>query len=343
MKKRALFIIKERVVYGTKTKAYGLFNSCKFVAKTLKENDIEAEVIQVVDNNCIDKHVSRFKPTHCFIEAIWVVPSKFEVLAKLHPKVNWIIRIHSMVPFLTSEGMAYEWLNKYNELRKKGIKINISCNNINMHKDMKSIYGDNISYTPNIYHPDINAKPEEHFNFKKLKDDLHIGCFGALRVLKNHTQQAHWAIEFADKIKKKLFFHVNVSEHEQREAGPVLSNLRSIFENTNHNLVEHLWHDHIDFMELVKNMDMGMQISFSETFNIVAADFVSCGIPIVTSKDIKFVNCLSAVNSSERKKVINALYIAYYGRIFGLHRINDILLIIHNEKAKKAWLNFFKQ
>jgi hypothetical protein len=33
-------------------------------------------------------------------------------------------------------------------------------------------------------------------------------------------------------------------------------------------------------------MDIGLQVSFSETFNIVSADFVSMGVPIVVSGEV---------------------------------------------------------
>jgi len=45
--------------------------------------------------------------------------------------------------------------------------------------------------------------------------------------------------------------------------------------------------DHSDFISIVKSMDIGMQVSLSESFNIVAADFVSNGIPLVGSPDIE--------------------------------------------------------
>ena len=151
--KRILFIIKERNVYGSKTKAYGLYNSCQFVANKLKEYGVETKVVQVVDNNSIDREVSLFKPTHCFIEAIWVVPSKFEILSALHPTVNWHVRIHSMIPFLSSEGIAFEWINEYQSLRNKGINISLSCNNEDLYKSMQLLYGNSVSYTPNMYFP----------------------------------------------------------------------------------------------------------------------------------------------------------------------------------------------
>ena len=34
----------------------------------------------VVDNNGIDKEITEYKPTHVFIEGLWVVPEKFDVL-----------------------------------------------------------------------------------------------------------------------------------------------------------------------------------------------------------------------------------------------------------------------
>lgn len=333
-----LFIIKERSVYGTKTKAYGLFNSCQFICNKLKKHNIEANVVQVIDNNCIDKYVTQYSPTHCFIEALWAVPSKFEVLAKLHPNVKWIIRLHSMIPFLSSEGMAFEWLNDYINLRKKGINISISCNNEKLYEDLKQLYDEGVSYTPNIYEPEI---PPTKQDVNKKDDTIDIGCFGALRVLKNHTQQALWAIEFANKIEKKLNFHVNISEHEQRESGPVLRNLRAIFKNTNHTLIEHPWYDHSDFLQIVKKMDLGMQISFTETFNVTAADFVYCEIPIVVSKEIKFVHPNCSVNPTNEKQVDSAMKYAFYDR--KIVKENKELLDEHNRCAYNSWLKFIAE
>lgn len=349
---RVLFVIKERTVYGTKTKAYGLYNSCDFVARSLRAEGIESKAVQVVDNNCIDREVSLFKPTQCFIEAIWVVPSKFEVLARLHPNVKWIIRLHSMLPFLASEGMAFEWLNQYMELRKKGIDISISCNNDVLRDHMRSIYGKSITYTPNIYLPDDDCERTERFDLRKDDCDIHIGCFGALRVLKNHPQQAVWAMAFADGIGKTLHFHINVSEHEQREAGPILRNLRGIFMNTKHKLVEHPWYNHCDFLGLVRRMDIGMQVSFTETFNVTAADFVSCGIPIVVSNEIKFVHPCCRVEPTDDVGIMSALRNAYHnyippfsgGLLFGscLKCRNLSYLEKHNAKAVRQWLSFLK-
>jgi hypothetical protein len=337
--KRVLFIIKERNVYGSKTKAYGLFNSCQFVANKLKEYGIESKVVQVVDNNDIDREVSLFRPTDCFVEAIWVVPSKFEVLSKLHPTVNWYVRIHSMIPFLSSEGMAFEWINEYQNLRNKGIKISLSCNNEDLYESMKLIYGDSVSYTPNMYFPPYTAPEFDEKRKTKNKPIINIGCFGALRVLKNHTQQAVSAIQYANRTGKTLNFHVNISEHEQAQAGPTLRSLRAIFANTRHNLVEHPWYDHSQFLNVVKDMDLGMQISFTETFNITAADFVFCGVPIIVSKEIKFVNEASRTDPTNEEEIQKTIRTTLENENRAV-RINLSLLNRHNDDAVIAWLSF---
>ena len=309
---KVLFVIKQRLAYGTKTKAYGLVNSCRFVAAQLERVGIEADVVEVVDNNCIDRVVTEHKPTHCFIEALWVVPSKFRELARIHPKVKWTIRLHSMVPFLTSEGMAFEWINQYNALKSEGINIDLSVNNDRMLEDMDTLFPGTVSYTPNIYYGENDGQSTERFNYPR-KNALHIGCFGALRVLKNHSQQAIWAMEFAESQDRILWFHVNISEHEQREAGPILRNLRAMFSNTKHYLVEHPWYNHADFIELVKQMDIGMQVSFTETFNVVAADFVHSKIPVVVSREIDFVVEECKADATNKREVLSALDAAYFG------------------------------
>lgn len=339
---RVLFIIKERKVYGTKTASYGLVNSCQFVVNALIKRGIDAKVVQVIDNNSIDREVNSYKPTHCFIEALWVVPSKFEELAKLHPTVKWNVRIHSMIPFLVGEGMAFDWINGYIKLKTdKNINISISCNNYKLYEDLGSAYA-SINYAPNIYNPE-NYKNTNEVIIEKGPRILNIGCFGALRVLKNHCQQAFYAMKFAKDLGKTLHFHINVSEHESNETSPVLKNLRSIFKDSNHKLIEHTWMVHEDFIELVKQMDFGLQLSFTETFNIVAADFVGNNIPVVVSNEINFITSLTKVDLSNKNEIMRAMYIAYYGKRFNIHKLNNMLLNTHNKQAEKAWADLLQK
>ena len=64
-------------------------------------------------------------------------------------------------------------------------------------------------------------------------------------------------------------------------------NLRAIFAQLpGHEIVEHPWVDHGAFKRVVASMNVVAQASFSETFNIDAADAVNVNVSLVTSKEV---------------------------------------------------------
>ena len=295
-KNKVLFILKRNENYGAEQYSHvglstGLYNSALFMDEVLKKDHIESKMVVVTDNNDIDREVTEFKPTYVIIEALWVVPSKFDVLVKLHPNVKWVIRLHSEVPFLANEGMAMDWIGEYSKFDN----IIISCNSPQTTKDIEFYMSTklgikkHIAFLPNFYPQQYKTK-----SFNKKGDTIHIGCFGAIRPLKNHLIQAFAAIKFADEIGKKLHFHINCDRVEQK-GEPILNNLISMFnhlEHKGHKLVHHEWSVREQFIQLCSTMDIGIQISFNETFNIVGADIVSQGVPLVSSPEIPWANSL---------------------------------------------------
>ena len=143
MEPRVLFILKQRPSgpYGTwnystdnKPLPSGLSVSALEVTKVLDQMGVANRLVQVVDNNCIDREVTAFKPTHVIIEAFWVVPSKFDVLTGLHPNVKWIVRNHSKTEFLATEGMAFGWAIDY---IKRGVYL--GCNSVEATKAFRHL------------------------------------------------------------------------------------------------------------------------------------------------------------------------------------------------------------
>lgn len=334
-KKRVLFILKKRTIYSEYSYSEvnsGLFNSATFVEKMLYENNIQSSLVEVTDNNEIDKYVTEFKPTHVIIEALWVVPEKFEILQKLHPTVTWIIRLHSELPFLANEGVAINWLKGYT----KYDNVIIGANSQYLIDAMEPILKSKIMYMPN-YYPDFCLSARG----KKNKKEVQIGIFGAIRPLKNVLTQAVAAITYAESEYKKLVLHINTERIEQKGEN-VLKNVRALFEGTNHELVEHKWLKHCDFVRLVATMDLGLQVSLTETYNIVAADFVQQEIPVITSKEITFINFHNQVEITKdvieiQDKIRLALE---YPCIFTW--INKIKLRKNSNSAKRVWLKLFK-
>lgn len=308
----------------------------------LRDQGIHSRMEVAIDNNCIDRLVNKHKPTHVIIEALWVVPSKFAVLSKLHPKVTWIIRLHSELPFLAGEGMAMDWIGDYADFDNIVIGVNAPRMMSEVEtflrlrrpiKDMKS----KVVYLPNYYPQEYSTK-----KFNKSKDVIDIGCFGAIRPLKNHMVQAMGALKFADKIGKKLNFHVNAGRIEM-QGGPAINNLKATFVHlydSGHRLINHEWTPREGFLELCSKMDIGLQVSFSETFNIVGADIVSQGVPLVGSVEIPWKVHHFAADPTSSDDIAEKLYRAYQHPRINVWS-NQNALTSYTNKTAKIWSKYF--
>jgi hypothetical protein len=336
---KILFILKKKKLYDdetlNKTIHSGLLNSATFVNKMLVDSGFDSHLVQVIDNNCIDREITKYKPTDVIIEALWVIPEKFEVLHKLHPSVNWIIRLHSEMPFISNEGNAIDWIFRYSKISKE-CKISIAPNTEKMYEDLKSIGVENLIYLPN-YYPVLNKKKYHHYHRKYIN----IGCFGAIRPMKNQLIQAVAAIEFGNQMGKPIHFHVNTERIEKGENA--IKNIRALFENQKkHKLIEHSWYQHSDFIDLISRMDLGLQMSFNETFNIVAADFVSQNIPIIGSYEINWLSCVYKAVATDSRDMVKKMKIAYRFRKMNLQKLNKINLIKLGEESQIIWGKYFK-
>jgi len=348
---RVLFILKKRQPeYGFDvdpsydiTLSSGLYNSCRFVCDLLKSEQVDAKVAVVHDNNDIDREVHQYKPTHVIIEALWVVPEKFDVLKKLHPTVEWIVRLHSNSPFIATEGIAFQWINGYLE---RGMII--AANHELMFKELLSIYPDQhdqLIFLPNYYplqrvqpffsdkYPDIKARSRALVN----RRPLHVGCFGAVRPLKNQFTQALAAIKFANEHSWQLHFHINAGRVERGDE--VLKNLRALFKNSHHVLVEHGWMPHREFLAVLGRMDLSMQVSFTETFNIVTADAVGLGVPVVVSDEVDWVCDAFKADPNKASEIARKMGAALHSRIGPF--LNYWGLTCYNRMSAKLWAKYF--
>jgi len=336
---KVLFITKKKKSSGPgpygQTISSGLLNSATFMNNMLVKNGIESNIVEVVDNNGIDKEVHDYKPTHVIIEALWVVPSKFEILTKLHPKVKWIIRLHSEVPFLANEGIATQWIFEY----QKFDNVIVSVNSPRIEEELNVVLPKPVLYLPNFYPVNFS---ENKSASEKESDIINIGCFGAVRPMKNHLMQAIAAIKFADDMGYKLRLHINVTRVENN-GDPVLKNIRNLFLNSTHELVEHTWLKHEEFVQLIKSMDMCLQVSFSETFNIVTADAVNMNVPVVVSPEVSWVAGLFKANPTNFKSIVRKMKLTWLFKPLYLQFLNKVLLYFYSNKSETIWLDYFIQ
>jgi glycosyltransferase involved in cell wall biosynthesis len=153
---------------------------------------------------------------------------------------------------------------------------------------------------------------------------INVGCFGAIRPLKNHLTQAIAAMVFADNLRHRLRFHANATRIEGR-GEPILHNLQALFAHSRHELVEHDWLDHDAFLDLLGGgVDVALQVSFSETFNIVSADAVACGVPVIASPAVPWLGAYAMANPDDAGSISDALMRLWQGsqqaRLFAQRR-----------------------
>ena len=336
-KARVLFICKKNETYGFTSytrRSSGLYNSTRFIVESLQSRGVDANIVEVNDNNDIDREITKFKANVVILEALWVVPSKFLELFPLHKNVKWYCHLHSHIPFLALEGIAVEWLREYVRLG-----IGIIANSSPSYEALKIILGHGVLFLPNVYisHPLKPKDVEPHWNNPDAA--IEIGCFGAIRPLKNQLLQAMAAIEFARQLQRPLRFHMNVSRTETG-GDPVLKNIIELFANAKDAvLIQHAWHEP---EELIHQMNMklhiGMQVSLTETFNVVCADYVTAGIPVVASKEVYWLNPFSKARDDSIPSIVKNLHRAY--RCKWLIALNQWLLIRFSNKAQKMWHSF---
>lgn len=338
---RILFICKINECYGWQSyfrRSSGLYNSTQFIVQGLKRAGVHAKIVEVADNNDIDREVTAFKPDLCVVEALWVVPEKFDVLMPLHPSVKWFIHLHSNMPFLALEGMAIGWIKKCVE---KGITI--IANSPESYEALRCVVDDEqLIYLPNVYisHPRTKAPHNQHGH-------IHIGCFGAIRPMKNHLLQALAAIRFARERGEHLHFHINATRLEVG-GSPVLKNLKELFEGMEDaELVCHDWFEPHEFINHLGHLDLGMQVSLTETFNVVGADYVTAGLPMVVSKEVKWASdwnkcaddCVDDIVKAMDRVLKTPLLAWWNQRLLQRHSANSQALwsefVRHEEKCRK--------
>ena len=294
---KVLFLVKRKSdSAGYSTFESGLHNSCRLTLEALLNHGLvkDGKVVVCFDGNSIDKELTLFKPNICFIDAVWVTPKKLVEIQRLHKKVKFVIRVHSNIPFLALEGNAIQWLTEYENIPN----VTISFNNKKTTDYFKGIFINPI-YIPNIYEAEFKKSAA-------IDGQLNIGCFGAIRPLKNQLIQAVAAINLANAIGATLRFHINASRIEQSGEG-ILKNMRALFKGK-HKLIEHRWLPHAAFMNLISKMDCGLQVSYTESFNIISADFIYSGTPIIVSHDIDWMSEPAKVDPNNAFEIASKLY-----------------------------------
>lgn len=257
--------------------------------KMLRKHGIKADIFGVRNHAEVTMHLNALiaagsPPTHAVIEAPWIPADVLHQMLFDFSHVHFIVRTHSQIAFLQADRNAISTIRQMIALEEGMPNFSVSSNAVKLCDYLNRVYTAKCLYLPNLYNyhrPHMKRRDTERHR------TLRIGCFGALRPLKNHTTAGAAALMIAERHRSELEFYISTERDDKSSMSK--DSLRNMFSGLKWaKLIENPWQDWTDFRRTVAHMDLCIQVSFSESFNIVTADGCCEGVPSVVSDTIEW-------------------------------------------------------
>lgn len=265
----------------------GLGVSALNTAKVLQQNGIAADVWPILGAKDLAArlHVTKPQPSHVVIGAPWIPTLDLQAyLVFKFPMIRFSVVCHSNVGFLQNDPTAIKNFREDLDLEQGSLNFNAGGNSKRLCAWVNSSYARPCIWLPNLYYLDADSPAYRRpWSGGKLK----IASFGAVRPLKNHLSAAAAVLEIANDLHTEVEFHISVGRIEGgstvvRSIDAMLGGVPGI------TLIKDEWYRWPQFRYLVRSMNLLMQPSYTETFNMVTADGASEGIPSVVSDAIEW-------------------------------------------------------
>jgi hypothetical protein len=271
----------------------GLGVSAAYTAKTLRQHGIWAEVWPAQSPQKILERLrlahtaanqrGEVRPTHVVLAAPWVPTNDLAAMAAEFPDVNFVVVSHSSVGFLSADPHAIRLLRETADLQLATHNVFVGGNSSKFTAWATEAWGVNAVWMPNLY---CLAETFPHHHHRWQGGALRLGMFGANRPLKNFLSGAAAAVELARRLRVPVQLFLSSGRIEG-------GNARAIEEMTEHianlTVVHTGWLPWPAFRRLVRTIDLVLQVSYTETFNVVTADAIAEGVPVVASDAIDWV------------------------------------------------------
>ena len=272
--------------------------------------------------------------THVVISAPWIPTLELQKLTTEFPRVRLAMNCHSNVGFLQADANGVRLFGGAMEVQRGSANFHLAGNSRKFADWAGETFGSPLTYLPNLYFLEDGIQPRRPPFHGDL---LRVGAFGATRPLKNLMSAAGAALTISRVLGVDLELWINSGRDEG--GGGILRAIEEMYAITRHATIVKAgwssWHDH---RKTVARMNLLINCSYTESFNMVTADGVAEGVPSVVSDAIYWAP------EYWRAPVDDVLRIARVGR----HLLFDPLaprdglqaLMKHNGEGIGAWKGF---
>jgi len=264
----------------------GLGINAYHTAKVLRENGVSAYPVSVWNVDDVLKAIAQRPYTDIVIDALWIGKEDLTRIVQSFPDIHFFVRSHSQIGFLQVEPGAIKILRDSLSLQESELNLHVAGNSPRFRHFVQGVYNQDCVLLPNLYHLERPANRPHHHNGSHRT--IRVASFGSMRHLKMHSVAAAGALLLAQSRGRDLEFHLSI--HREEHGAGSLHSIRNMFTGLPWaKLVEDPWTDWGDFRRLVSHMDLFIQVSATETFNLSTADAVAEGVPCVVSAAIDWL------------------------------------------------------
>lgn len=302
----------------------GLGVSALNTSKVLKRHGVAVAAFAINSVVDLDKYLlAHPATTNVVISAAWLPVLELGHLVVRFPHVEFAVNIHSNVGFLQADANGVKLLGAYVHLQKELLNFRVSGNSQEFVDWLTEVYSVEAEYLPNLYNLDSTTQENRPlYNGGTIR----IGAFGACRPLKNFMTAAAAAIAISKELRVPVDFVMNGgrpdggSSIERAIAALIASQPNVTLKVLN-------WAAWPDFLDVIEGLHLMMQVSYTESFNMVTADGIGKGVPSVVSDAIGWVPSRWIAKSDD------SLDVARVGRSL----ITDPHAIVDGVNALERW------
>lgn len=309
-------------------------------AKYLRQHGIHANAYAVRNNIDVVREIDKYQHdhghplTHVIISAAWLTLHDLKSLVSHYRHINFVVLSHSNIGFLQADPNAILLFRKFAKLSEQYPNLKVGGNNKPFVEWFNRVYNyEHGVYLPNLY--PVGRVHSKVWNGGLLK----IGAFGAIRPEKNFMTAAAAAMIIHSRLWSDMELHMSTGGDGCKST--TLPAIEEMVEGVKGvKLVRHNWQHWDNFIKLIGSMDLLLQVSYTESFNMITADGISVGVPSVVSPVIKW--------APERWKADpdNAVEVASVGLDILAHdqgyRGADALLA-HDRRGLRHWKKYLSQ
>ena len=274
-------------------------------AKVLIENGIRTAVWPIINAEDLRRRLQASPAEQVIVSAPWIPSNELQALGNDFPDTQFSVNCHSNVGFLQADRNGVKLVREVMELEAGSANIHLAGNSRRFCEWTRFAFGAPCAYLPNLYY--LNNEPVPHPR-PFCGGTLKIGVFGATRPLKNMMSAAGAALEISRSLRSPLELWVSAGRTEgggEVVLGAVKEMLTGL---PGVSLVLNGWQTWPQFRKTVGSMNLLLQPSYTESFNMVTADGVAEGVSSVVSSAIDWAP------DDWKADVDDALEIARVGR-----------------------------